>query len=238
MINHDIMKYGRLFLTVIVLGFIISQSANAQRFAYVDTEYILQNVPEYESAQKQLRQTAEEWRDEIRRQKEEITDLKRDFEAEKVLLPEETREQRRRELKEKEEALEQYREDKFGRNGELFQTRDILLQPIQDRIFDAVQEVARDGALDFVFDRAGGISMLYYSAQFDRSDEVLKHMGIDPPEERKKEQESENDERQESEKNNRRQQNPQDDAPRQRDRDDMVVPADPDADQQLRQIPD
>ncbi len=171
-------------LILIGMMLLLFSESHAQRFAYVDTEYILENVPEYERAKKELRSVAEEWRDEIRRKKEGLADARREYEAEKVLLPEETREQRRQDLKSMEEDLEQYREEKFGSEGELFARRDQLIQPIKDRVFDAVQEMARDGALDFVFDRAGAVTMLYYSVQYDRSDEVLKEMGIDPPDER------------------------------------------------------
>lgn len=164
-------------------------AASGQNFAYVDTEYILDNVPEYQEARTELQEAAQEWRDEINRKKEGLSELKTEFEAEKVLLPDDIKEQRRQEISEKEKAIDQYREEKFGSGGELYQKRDRLLEPIQDRVFEAVQEVARDGGLDFIFDRSGSVTMLYYSARYDRSDEVLLEMGIDPPDEREEEEE-------------------------------------------------
>ena len=182
-----------LFVAVFVTFFVWNETL-AQNFAYVDSEYILENVPEYQDARQELKQVSEEWRDEIQLRQKEIRELKRDFEAERVLLPDDVREERKAEIEEKEKALEQYRQDKFSSDGgELYQKRDQLLEPIKDRVFEAVQDVARDGGLDFIFDRSGAVTMLYYSARYDRSDEVLIEMGIDPPEERDDEEEQDVD---------------------------------------------
>lgn len=154
----------------------------AQRFAYVDTEYILNQMPEYKSAQKQLDLLALEWQKEIEKKKAEVQKMRNDFEAEKIFLVDEVKTQRLADIANKESELRTYQSDKFGVNGELFKKRQELIKPIQDRIFDAIQKVAKDNALDFVFDKAGSVSMLYSNPKYDRSEEVLEEMGIVPSE--------------------------------------------------------
>ncbi len=158
---------------------------SAQRFAYVDTEYILNKMPEYSSAQKQLDLLAQEWQKDIEKKKAEIQKLKTDFEAEKIFLVDEVKKQRLAAIETKEKELTSYQKDKFGVNGELFKKRQELIKPIQDKIFDAIQKVAKDNALDFIFDKAGSVSMLFTNPKYDRSDEVLEEMGITPAEDRK-----------------------------------------------------
>lgn len=158
----------------------MSTEAQAQQFAYVDTDYILENVPAYRQAQKQLNAAARSWKEEIARRKEELEQLRKDLEAEQVLLPQDVAEKRKREIEEKEKALQQYKNEKFGRQGALFEKRRELIKPIQDRVFDAVQKLAQDNALDIVFDKSGAVTMLYTNAKYDRSDEVLDIMGITP----------------------------------------------------------
>lgn len=158
---------------------------SAQRFAYVDTEYILSKMPEYASAQKQLDLLAQEWQKEIEKKKAEIQKLKSDYEAEKIFLVDEVKKQRLNAIDLKEKELATYQKDKFGVNGELFKKRQELIKPIQDKIFDAIQKVAKDNALDFIFDKAGSVSMLFTNPKYDRSDEVLEEMGIAPGEDKK-----------------------------------------------------
>lgn len=150
----------------------------AQRFAYVDSEYILDKIPEYRSAQKQLDEMAKEWRDEIQKRVDEIDKMYKDYQAEKVLLPDEDKRKREDAIYKKEKALNDYKKEKFGPEGELFKKRNELIKPIQDKVFDAVQELAKEESLDFIFDKAGAVTMLYTNAKYDRSDEVLKNMGV------------------------------------------------------------
>ncbi|TNE78329.1 MAG: OmpH family outer membrane protein [Bacteroidetes bacterium] len=158
---------------------------SAQRFAYVDTEYILGKMPEYASAQKQLDLLAQEWQKDIEKKKAEIQKLKSDYEAEKIFLVDEVKKQRLSAIDLKEKDLAKFQKDKFGVNGELFKKRQELIKPIQDKIFDAIQKVAKDNALDFIFDKAGSVSMLFTNPKYDRSDEVLEEMGITPSEDKK-----------------------------------------------------
>jgi outer membrane protein len=165
-------------LFIAVFAFIASLGAKAQKFGYVDTEYILDMMPEYRSAQKQLDMMAEDWQKEMDKMQEEIDRMYRDLKAEEVLLTEDLRKKRESEIKEKEKALKDYRNQKFGYNGELFKKRQELVKPIQDKIFMAVQNVAKKNAYDFIFAKSGEMIMLYSNAKYDRSDEVLAEMGV------------------------------------------------------------
>lgn len=169
-------KTGLFLIAILLLGNMTSQ---AQRFAYVDTDYILEKLPEYRSAQKKLDQLTKQWKQEIQSRVKEIDKLYNKYKAEKVLLPEDEKQQMEEKIMEKEEALKKYKEQKFGDKGELFQKRKELIKPIQDRVFEAVQQLAKEESLDFIFDKAGAVTMLYTNAQYDRSDEVLESMGVD-----------------------------------------------------------
>ena len=170
-----VQKTGFLVLALLFLNFFPGQ---AQRFAYVDTDYILEKMPEYRSAQQKLDQLTKQWKAEIQRRVKEIDQLYNEYKAEKVLLPKEEKQKLEQKIMDKEEALKQYKENKFGDKGELFQKRKELIKPIQDRVFDAVQKLAKEESLDFIFDKAGAVTMLYTNAKYDRSDEVLKMLGV------------------------------------------------------------
>lgn len=164
---------------MLVLGaFTIVGSTFGQRFAYVDTEYILDMLPDYRSAQKQLDALSLDWEKEMDKKQEEIDKMYREFEAEKILLTEELKKKKEAEIKVKEQELKDFRNQKFGYEGELFKKRAELIKPIQDKIFDAVQKIAKTSALDFIFAKGGEVIMLYSNSKYDKSDEVLKELGI------------------------------------------------------------
>jgi outer membrane protein len=169
------MMKNLLFAALFFLGAI---SASAQRFAYVDTEYILDLMPEYRSAQKQLDQLSEDWQKELEKKQQAIDKIIKDFQAEQVLLTEDLRKKREQEIRDKEKELKDYRNQKFGYEGELFKKRQELVKPIQDKVFDAVQKIAKQNALDFIFAKSGELIMLYSNAKYDKSDEVLSELGV------------------------------------------------------------
>ncbi len=166
-----------LFLLVIS-AFTLLGSTFGQRFAYVDTEYILDMIPDYRSAQKQLDALSLDWEKEMDKKQEEIDKMYHEFEAEKILLTEELKKKKEAEIKVKEQELKDFRNLKFGYEGELFKKRAELIKPIQDKIFDAVQKIAKTSALDFIFAKGGEVIMLYSNSKYDKSDEVLKELGI------------------------------------------------------------
>ena len=166
-----VLAFALLFLGVLPF-------ATAQKFAYVDTEYILEQVPEYKSAQKKLDMMAEDWQKELEKQKAHIEKLRKELQAEQVLLTDELRKKKEDEIIELEKAMKDFQKQKFGYEGELFKKRQELIKPIQDKVFDAVMKVAKESALDFIFDKSSELTMLYTNAKYDRSDDVLEEMGI------------------------------------------------------------
>lgn len=157
--------------------------AFSQKFAYVDSEYILGQMPEYRSAQKQLDDLAQQWQKELDDKMAEVEKMYREYQDEKILLTEEVRQRRERAIDDKEKAAKDFQKAKFAADGELYKKRMELIKPIQDKVFDAIQKVAKKGGYDFIFDKAGEVVMLYSNAKFDMSDNVLQEMGITPKEE-------------------------------------------------------
>jgi outer membrane protein len=157
-----------LFATITVFG---------QRFAYIDSEYILENIPEYQAAQMQVNQLSVQWQNEIEAKFSEIDRLYRDYQAEAVLLPEDIRRQREELIIRKEREAKELQMQRFGREGDLFKKREELVKPIQDQIFNAVQEIATRGNYAIIFDKSGGSNMIFSDVRFDLSDEVLEKMG-------------------------------------------------------------
>ncbi len=165
-------------LAIFVLFFIGQFSLKAQRFGYVDTEYILDMLPEYKSAQKQLDLIAETWQKEAEEKKAEIDKMLKDFQAEQILMTEEMKKKKEVEIKAKEAELKEFMNKKFGYEGELFKKRQELVKPIQDKVFDACQKIAKQSALDFIFAKGGDMIMMYSNAKYDKSDEVLIELGV------------------------------------------------------------
>lgn len=151
-----------------------------QRFAYVNTDYILGNIPAFEAAQKEIDKISEEWSAEITKKQKEIEDLYRKFQNEQYLLTEEVKKQRIQEIENKEKALKEYQKSKFGFEGELFQKRQSLVKPIQDDVYAAVEKLAKERGYDFIFDKANSTTVLFADPKNDRSDDVLRSMGITP----------------------------------------------------------
>lgn len=158
----------------------IAPMAQAQKFAYVDTEYILGQLPSYRSAQKQIDEMSEKWQKEIDQLYADIDKMYKDYQAEKVILSGELQKKREDEIIAKEKDAKKYQQDKFGYEGELFKKRQELIKPIQDQVFDAIQKVAKDNSLDFIFDKSGDMVMLFSNSKYDRSGEVLQELGVVP----------------------------------------------------------
>lgn len=169
-----IIKSTFLFVFFTLLG----SNAQAQRFAYVDSEYILSQMPAYKSAQTQIDELSKKWQEEIDAKFSEIDKLYKTYQAEKVLLTKDLQTKRENEIIEKEREAKKLQNDKFGYEGELFKKRQELIKPIQDKVYDAINKVAKTNGLDFVFDKSGDMLMLVSNPKFDRSDEVLEELGV------------------------------------------------------------
>ncbi len=171
-----IMKTTKLlFFALFILCF--SFSANAQRgvrIGYIDMEYILENVPEYTEASTQLEGKVQRWKKDIEKKQKSIDQMKLNLSNERVLLTKELIEEREEEIKIEEDEMLKYQQDRFGPNGDLMIQRRQLVQPIQDQVFNIVQEIAENKKYDFIFDKSADIVMLFAAERNDISDQVLR----------------------------------------------------------------
>jgi outer membrane protein len=168
-------------IVVIALLMLFGTSgAFAQKFAYVDTQYILDNIPEYQMAKTQLEELSKKWQKEIEVKLTEIDKMYRAYQTDAVLLPADIKRQREEEITQKEREVKNLQKKRFGKDGDLFKKRQELIKPIQDKIFNAIQELAEERGYSVIFDRAANASILYANERFDKSDAVLAKLGYTP----------------------------------------------------------
>jgi outer membrane protein len=156
---------------------LFSLSCFAQKFAFIDSEYILNNIPTYKAAQDELDKYSQQWQKEVEGKYAEIDDMYKKYQAEKVLLTEDMKTKREEEIVVKEKAVKDLQKKYFGKDGDLFKKREELVKPIQDEIYNAVKEIAADGGFAAVFDTSSGGNIMYSDAKFDKSDQVLQKLG-------------------------------------------------------------
>lgn len=167
---------------VLSILFLTTSLAYSQSFAYVDTEYILENIPDYKDAQGELDKLSIEWQKQLERRYSEIDKMYKNYQAEQILLTEDMKVKREDEIIKKEKAAKEYQKEKFGVDGELFQKRKELVKPVQDKVYKAISEIANYKKLGVVFDKASALTMLYTNPKYNLSDDVLKKMGYKPGE--------------------------------------------------------
>ena len=168
-------KIKVLFLmTIIGLLSFISYAQRSVRIGYIDTEYILQNVPEYQEASSQLEAKVQQWKKEIEQRLNEVETKKKQLNNESVLLTKELYDERLEDINVEESEILDYQQKRFGPNGDLMLQKKQLMQPIQDQIFAAVQDMAKSRNYDFVFDKSADVVMLYSAERFDFSDEIIR----------------------------------------------------------------
>jgi outer membrane protein len=167
-------------LLTLVFTFIAVAGAFAQRFAYVNSDYILKHVPEYAAAQKQLSTLSEQFQKEVDSRFQEIDRLYKAYQADQVLMTADMRKRREAEIVEKEKAAKDFQRQKFGPDGELAQRSNLLIKPIQDRVAKAIQAVAEADNLDMVFDKNSEVIMLYANPRYDKSADVITKLGLKP----------------------------------------------------------
>lgn len=168
------MRKISLLLFAIILTAAVGYS---QKYAFVDTEYILSNIPSYQAAQDQLEQYSKEWEKEIKTMYEEVDRMFKKYQSEQVLLTEEMKRKREDEIINREKEVKALQNKYFGPEGELFKKRQELIKPIQDQIYNAVKELAVSGGFAVIFDTSADVSMLYTDPKLDKSDEVLQKLG-------------------------------------------------------------
>lgn len=169
-------------LVFLVLISVFCTTSFAQKFGYVDTKYILSHIPEYQSAQAEINKLSSQWQKDIETKYANIEKLSSAYQAEKILLTDDMRKKREEDIEKKKQEAKEMQKTKFGVDGELFKKREELVKPIQDRIFEAIKEVAEQMSLMVVFDKANHSNMLYTNPKHDISDKVLKKMGLKPGE--------------------------------------------------------
>ncbi|MEN5235168.1 OmpH family outer membrane protein [Sphingobacterium faecium] len=152
----------------------------AQNFAYVNSEYILKHIPEYASAQKQLDDLSQKWQQDVDQQYAEIEKLYKAYQNDQVLLNEDMRRRREDEIVKKEKDVKDYQKQKFGFEGELFKQREKLVQPIQQRVSKAIQDLAQAQSLDIILDRGQEVTFLYANPKLDKSNDVIIKLGLKP----------------------------------------------------------
>jgi len=170
-------------LPVIFLLFNLCGSAvqaQEQRTGFIDSEVIMQNMPEYSGIEQRLNLLSEGWRDEIRELEDQIAELEEEFEAREILFTEDVRQQRLNEIETLRQQRDQMVEDRFGPDGDYFTTQEELLEPIQRQIFEAIDAVARRQNFDFVFDRSQETRFLFVREEWNLTEDVMLEMGMDP----------------------------------------------------------
>ncbi|UTW64360.1 OmpH family outer membrane protein [bacterium SCSIO 12741] len=157
--------------------FLFAFDGISQKFVYVNTELILESMPEYSEAQEQLDKLSKQWQETIELKYKDIERLYQAYKAEKILLTEDLKKKREEEILKKEEEVRQYQKEKFGVNGELFKTRQKLIKPLQDKIYEALKDLADRNNYAVVFDLASTSNILYSNSRYDKTDIVIKKLG-------------------------------------------------------------
>ncbi len=177
---HRLNLYN-LFILIILTGITTltsTASAQEQKIGFVDTDLILSKIPAYQGIQQDLRKISLEWKKELEFMQQEIEELKEDYEAKEILYTDEIRAQRQQEIETLVQQREEYLEQKFGSDGEYFQKQQELLEPIQRRIFQAIEAVSKRQGFDFIFDRAQNSTMLFGSEEWNLNSQVLQELDV------------------------------------------------------------
>ena len=166
-----------LFVALMVFGTTMSMKAQ-QRYAVIDTKYILERIPAYKEADAKLKLTGEQWQKEIDDLQVQLDKMYKNYESEQFMLTEALKKKREDELFEKEKQVRDLQKKRFGYEGDLFKERQRLIKPVQDKVYDAIQKIATSRSYDFVLDKSEGITIIFADPKLDKSDDVLKELGI------------------------------------------------------------
>ena len=165
-----------LLLAVSLLTVVIA--SQAQRYAIVDTKYILEKMPDYKQAQQKLDQFSEQWQKEIDSKQSLLDKMYKDYEAEQVMLSEELKKKREDELFVREKEVRELQRKRFGFEGDLFKRRQELVKPVQDKVYNAIQKIAVGRMYDFILDKSEGITVIFADPKLDKSEDVLRELGV------------------------------------------------------------
>lgn len=171
----------KYYLIVLTIAVSLSTNAIAQRYAVIDTKFILEQVSEYKTAQQNLNETAALWQKEIDGLQTQLDKLYRDYETEQYMLSDVLKKKREDEIFNKEKEIRDLQKKRFGYEGDLFKERQKLIKPVQDKVYTAVQKLATEKLYDFILDKSEGITVIFADPKLDKSEEVLKILGVNKP---------------------------------------------------------
>lgn len=171
----------RSFTLALLLTLTLGTTGWAQKFGYIDSELILSKMPEYKTAQTELNQAAKKWQNELEDLQKELNGLKDEYKLEEVLLTEDMQKERLDSIASKEKKLRERQKAYFGYEGMLFYKKQELVKPVQDKVFEAVEKVAKEKKLQIVFDKSSGLVMVYADPIHDYTDYVLEKLGLGDP---------------------------------------------------------
>jgi len=171
----------KLFLVILIVPLFGLNFANAQKFGYFDSDFVLSKMPEYKKAQDEIDQFSAAWQKEVEEMQKGIDALYSSYQAEQVLFTEQMKKERLEEIRKKETAMKEYQKKVFGFGGLFFLKKQELIKPLQDKVFDAVEKVAKANRLAIVFDKSGELVMIYTDPRHDYTDFVLEELGLGDP---------------------------------------------------------
>ena len=157
---------------------LLATVSNAQRYAVIDSKYILDKLPEYKDAQKLLDQFSEQWQQEVEQKQALMDKMYKDYEAEQVMLSDVLKKKREDELYNKEKELRDLQKKRFGFEGDLFKKRQELIKPRQDKVYNAIQKLAVEKQYDFILDKSEGITVIFADPKLDKSADVIRNLGV------------------------------------------------------------
>ena len=160
------------------LSIMLSAFVFAQRYAIVDSKYILEKMPDYKQAQSKLDQFSEQWQKEIDTRQSALDKMYKDYEAEQVMLSEELKKKREDEIFVREKEVRDLQRQRFGFEGDLFKKRQELVKPVQDKVYNAIQKIAVARLYDFILDKSEGITVIFADPKLDKSEDVLRELGV------------------------------------------------------------
>ena len=173
-------KVGKKTFLLVSFAIFCTIAFGQQKYAFVDSQYILDNIPEYDVAQNKLDEMSIEWQKEVEVKFKEVDSLYKKFETESVLLPEDIKTKRKNDIIAKEKEAKALQKQHFGKDGDLYKKRQELVKPIQDKVYNAIELLATEENYGIVFDKSGSLSMLYTNPKLDKSDDVLDKLGFKP----------------------------------------------------------
>jgi outer membrane protein len=175
---HPKLQTMKKIITLAFAALLFTTAVQAQRYAIIDTKYILGKIPEYKDADRRLQLIGEQWQKEIDEKQTALDKMYKNYEAEQFMLTEELKKKREDELFQREKEVRDLQKKRFGYEGDLFKERQKLVKPVQDKVYNAVQKLAISKAYDFVLDKSEGITIIFADPKLDKSDDVLKELGI------------------------------------------------------------